>query len=187
MTEQHPEVQRAAATLRWTGSWYTVFLTVDRLDGRAVDTAFEEELREFLEPYRMAGHDLEIDSPQYVSLEIDMQICVDPDYFCSDVLAALEDVFSSGTRADGSLGFFHPDNFTFGQSLYLSQLYAAAQKVAGVRYVEVLTFQRLDLPNTSGLDEGVLTMGRLEIARLDNDPNFRDHGILTFTMKGGRG
>ncbi len=186
MTEKHPEIQRAAATLRWTGSWYTIFLTVDRLDGRAIDEAFEEELREFLEPYRMAGHDLEIDGPQYVALEIEILVCVEPDYFCSDVLAALENVFSSGTLADGSLGFFHPDNFTFGQSIYLSQLYAAAQKVAGVRYVEVLTFQRLDLPDTSGLDAGVLTMGRLEIARLDNNPNFRDHGTLTFTMRGGR-
>jgi hypothetical protein len=186
MTEKHPEVQRAAATLRWTGSWHTIFLTVDRLDGSAIDETFEEELREFLEPYRMAGQDLEIDGPEYVSLEIEMMVCVDSDYFRSDVLAALEDVFSSDTRADGSLGFFHPDNFTFGQSIYVSQLYAVAQNVAGVRYVEVVTFQRLDEPSTSGLDEGVLTMGRLEIARLDNDPNFRDHGILTFTMRGGR-
>ena len=186
-TEKHPEVQRAAATLRWTGSWHTIFLTVDRFDGAAIDAAFEEELRDFLEPYRMAGHDLEIDGPQYVALEIEMQVCVDSDYFRSDVLAALQDVFSSDTRADGSLGFFHPDKLTFGQSIYLSQLYAAAQKVAGVRYViDVLTFQRLDLPSTSGLEEGVLTMGRLEIARLDNDPNFPDRGTLKFTMRGGR-
>ena len=26
-------VQRAAATFRWTGSWHTVFITVDRFDG----------------------------------------------------------------------------------------------------------------------------------------------------------
>ena len=135
----------------------------------------------------MAGHDLEIDGPQYVSLEIEMVVCVHPDYFRSVVLAALTDVFSSDTRADGSLGFFHPDNFTFGQSIYLSELYAAAQEVAGVRYVlEVPTFQRLDLPNTSGLDEGVLKMGRLEIARLDNDPNFPERGVLSFEMRGGR-
>ncbi|MFO0729689.1 MAG: baseplate J/gp47 family protein [Nitrospiraceae bacterium] len=27
---RHPEVQKAAATFRWTGSWYTVFITIDR-------------------------------------------------------------------------------------------------------------------------------------------------------------
>jgi hypothetical protein len=75
----------------------------------------------------MAGYDLEIHGPEDVSLEIEMMVCVDSDYFRSNVLAALEDVFSSDTLAEGSLGFFHPDNFTFGQSIYLSQLYAAAQ------------------------------------------------------------
>ena len=33
VTERYPEVQRAAATFRWTGSWHTVFLTVDRSGG----------------------------------------------------------------------------------------------------------------------------------------------------------
>ena len=178
MAEKHSEVQRAAATLRWTGSWHTVFLTIDRVDGGEIDAAFENELREYLEQYRMAGQDLEIDGPQYVALELEMMVCVASDYFRSDVLAALQDVFSSGTRADGSLGFFNPDKFTFGQGVYLSQLYAAAQEVAGVRYVEINTFQRLGTPSTAALDEGVLTIGRLEIARLDNDPNFPERGVL---------
>jgi hypothetical protein len=31
VAQRHPEVQRAAATLRWTGSWWTVFVTIDYL------------------------------------------------------------------------------------------------------------------------------------------------------------
>ena len=57
--ERHPEVQKAAATLRWTGSWYTVFITVDRKGGLPVDADFEKELRIFIERFRMAGQDLE--------------------------------------------------------------------------------------------------------------------------------
>jgi hypothetical protein len=186
VAKKHAEVQRAAATLRWTGSWHTVFLTIDRVDGGEIDAAFENELRQFLEEYRMAGQDLEIDGPSYVALELEMMVCVESDYFRSDVLAALQDVFSSGTRLDGSLGFFHPDNFTFEQSVYLSQIYAAAQEVAGVRHVEINTLQRLGTPSTVALDEGVLTISRLEIARLDNDPNFPERGVLTFEMRGGR-
>jgi hypothetical protein len=184
--EKHPEVQRAAATLRWTGSWHTIFLTVDRLGGRAVDAAFEDRLRSHLEAYRMAGHDLEIDGPQFVALELEMRVCVEPDYFRSDVLAAMHGVFSSGTRTDGSRGFFHPDRFTFGQGVHLSELYAAAQPVAGVRHVDITVLQRLGAPDTTALDTGVLDLGRLEIARLDNDPNFPDRGQLRFMMKGGR-
>ncbi len=42
---EHPEVQRAAATLRWTGSWHTVFLSVDRRGGRGVDAVAAASMR----------------------------------------------------------------------------------------------------------------------------------------------
>jgi hypothetical protein len=179
-------IQRAAATFRWTGSWHTVFITVDRFDGLPLTTEFEAQLRREIEPYRMAGHDLEIDTPQYVPLEIQMFVCVKPDYFRSDVAAALLEIFSSGTLADGRKGLFQPDFFTFGQTVYLSALYAAAQAVAGVASVQITTFQRQGLPETSGLTNGFLVMNRLEIARLDNDPNFVERGIFKLDLGGGR-
>jgi hypothetical protein len=179
-------IQRAAATFRWTGSWHTVFITVDPFDGLPLTSDFEGQLRQEIEPYRMAAHDLEIDTPRYVSLEIAMFVCVKPDYFRSDVRAALLDVFSSRTFADGRKGLFQPDFFTFGQTVYLSKLYAAAQAVAGVASVEITTFQRQGLPETSGLTNGFLVMNRLEIARLDNDPNFAERGIFKLELGGGR-
>ena len=184
--ELNPSVQRAAATFRWTGSWHTVFITVDRFDGLPLTNEFETQLRAGIEPYRMAGHDLEIGTPQYVSLEIEMFVCVKPGYFRSDVEAALLEIFSSGMLADGSKGLFQPDFFTFGQTVYLSPLYAAAQAVAGVASVEITVFQRQGLPETSGLTSGFLTMNRLEIARLENDPNFAERGIFTLKLGGGR-
>ncbi len=183
---RHPDVQRAAATFRWTGSWTTVFLTVDRTGGRPVDAAFEQNLRGHMERLRMAGYDLEVDAPIYVPLEIEMEVCVRRDYFRSQVRAALLRVFGSGSLPDGRLGVFHPDNFTFGQTVYLSHLYMAAETIAGVDWVKVTTFQRQDNPASSGLEAGKLDMGRLEIARLDNDPNFAKHGVLRLTMKGGK-
>ena len=125
-------IQRAAATFRWTGSWHTVFVTADRDEGLPVDAGFEVQLRDRLERYRMAGHDLEVDGPLFVPLEIEMTVCAKPDYFRSDVKAELLDVFSSRRLADGRLGVFHPDNFTFGQPVYASRLYAAAMAVQGV-------------------------------------------------------
>jgi hypothetical protein len=179
-------VQRAAATFRWTGSWHTVFITVDRFDGLDLTPDFEAQLLREIEPYRMAGHDLEVDSPRYVPLEIAMFVCVKPDYFRSDVREALLDVFSSRTFADGRKGLFQPDLFTFGQTVYLSALYAAAQAVEGVASVNITTFQRQGRPETSGLENGFLTMNRLEIARLDNDPNFAERGIFKLDLGGGR-
>jgi Baseplate J-like protein len=179
-------VQRAEATFRWTGSWHTVFISVDRFDGLPLTNDFETQLLAEVEPFRMAGHDLEVDTPRYVPLEIAMFVCVKPDYFRSDVREALLDVFSSRTFADGRKGLFQPDFFTFGQTVYLSALYAAAQGVKGVASVNITAFQRQGLPETSGLTNGFLTMHRLEIARLDNDPNFAERGIFKLDLGGGR-
>jgi len=187
VTERHPSVQRAAATFRWTGSWYTVFLTVDRKGGGEVDAIYEQTIRDHVERYRMAGYDLEVDGPTYVPLLLDMTVCVKPDYFRADVRIALMRVFSRGWLPDGSPALFHPDNFTFGQSVYLSVLYEAAQAIQGVASVVINAFQRLRTPpDPKPMDDGVLTVGRLEIARLDNDPNFPERGVLKLSIGGGK-
>lgn len=186
VSERSARVQRAAATFRWTGSWHTVFITADRQGGVAVDDAFETELRQHVERYRMAGHDLEIDGPRFVSLEIEMHVCVKPNYFRSHVKAALLRLFSRQIQPDGQRGVFHPDNFTFGQPVYLSRLYAAAQAVPGVDSVLIPVFQRQGTPDRQARDDGKLTLGRLEIARLDNDPNFAERGVFRLNLEGGK-
>lgn len=181
------DIQHATATLRWTGSWYTIFLTADRRGGEQTDKEaekdFEKRLRQCIERYRMAGQDLEVDSPSFVSLEIEMVVCVKLGYFFSDVKKALLEIFSNRTLPDGRRGIFHPDNFTFGQPVYLSPIIATAQSVAGVDSVTVTKFQRQGKESNEALLSGKLELGRLEIARLDNDPNFRERGV--FTLKRG--
>ena len=187
VTERHDSVQRAAASFRWTGSWYTVFLTVDRKGGGDVDAQYEQTLLDHVERYRMAGYDLEVDGPRYVPLELGMTVCIKPDYFRGDVRAALMRVFSKGWLLDGRPAVFHPDNFSFGQPVYLSVLYEAAQAVEGVASVVIDTFRRLRAPpDPKPLDEGVLSLNRLEIARLDNDPNFPERGVLKLSVGGGK-
>ncbi|MGY2012125.1 putative baseplate assembly protein [Nocardia gipuzkoensis] len=177
MAEKHPQVQRAAATFRWTGSWHTVFVTVDRVGGGEVTADFEAELRAHLERYRMAGYDLEVDGPTYVPLDVGVHICVHPDHFRA---AVLHDV----RRALVEL--FRPDQLTFGQPVYLSPIYASAQAVPGVASVHVHTFARRGHPSRPHLNAGVIAMGGLEIARLDNNPNFPERGVLTLTAGGGK-
>ena len=186
MAERHPLVQRAVANFRWTGSWRTVFITVDPLGGEVVDTAFEAELRGFLERFRMAGHDVEIEGPNYVALEIELSVCVAPGYFASHIRKELLDIFSNRVLLNGKRGVFHPDNFTFGQPVYISRLIAAAQAVEGVASVAITTFQRQGTHSDLGLQSGEILLDPLEIARLDNNPNFPDHGILRIKLEGGQ-
>lgn len=182
---QHPEVMNAQATLRWTGSWHTMFVTVDRKRGHPIDLEFEEELRNFLEPYRMAGHDLEIDGPVLVPLNIALAVNVEPGYLASDVKRALMEIFSNADLPGGQRGYFHPDNFTFQQPVYLSHLVNVAMNVPGVVRVEPQRFQRWGRPARDEIEQGMIVMERLEIATLDNDPSFPENGRIDFIMQGG--
>ena len=186
VTQRYAGVQRAAATLRWTGSWHSVFITVDRHGGLPVDARFETEIARHVERYRMAGHDTEFNDPVYVSLEIDLLVCVSASYFRADVKAGLLDVLGNRALADGRRGVFHPDTLSFGQTVYLSQIYAAARQVAGVASVNATRFQRQGIDAVSYLGDGFLRLARLEIPRLDNDANFPEHGVLRLNLFGGK-
>ncbi|ANH80394.1 putative baseplate assembly protein [Niabella ginsenosidivorans] len=179
-------VQKSTAAQRWTGSWRTVFLTVDRLGGQQVDETFKNALIAAVEKYRMAGEDVEAENPVFVSLEIDITVCVRTDYLRSQVKQAVAEMLSTRELPGGRKGVFHPDNFSFGQPVYLSAVYAAAQQVAGVYSITITKFQRQGQAASNALSSGVLTIGRNEIARLDNDPNFREHGVLNITLQGGK-
>ena len=119
---RHPGVQRAIATFRWTGSWHTVFITVDRQAAQPVDAAFEASVRRFVEPFRMAGHDIEVEGPLLVSLEIDMHVCADPAYFRADVKRELLELFSNQRVRRRPAWFVPSGNFTFGQTVYLEPI-----------------------------------------------------------------
>jgi hypothetical protein len=184
--ERRPDVQHAAATFRWTGSWYTVFVTPDRFGGGDVDARFAARVRRHLERFRMAGYDLNVRSPRFVPLDVALHICVRPDYFRAQVLQAVQQVLSADVLPDGRLGVFHPDNFSFGGSVYLSRIVAAAQAVDGVDAVRPEKFQRLVTPSATSLQKGVIAIGEFEIAQLANNPNFRERGRLNLSAGGGK-
>jgi hypothetical protein len=78
--------------------------------------------------------------------------------------------------------------------LYLSALYAAVSAVEGVDSVNASRFRRQDEydpdpsrpATTFNLDRGYVKIEPLEILRLNNDPNFPEHGTLRLNMLGGK-
>jgi hypothetical protein len=177
---------KARADLRWTGSWYEARVAIDPAGSEEANKKLLHAIKRGLYPYGRMGYDVAVQPATYVPLQIGMTICVLPHYLRGHVEAALLEAFSNRVLPDGRLGFFHPDNLTFGEGIYLSKLIAAAQSVTGVENVTVTTFQRLyDLPNQE-LENGILRLGPLEIAQLDNDPSFPEHGNLRLDMRGGR-
>ena len=195
VTERHTEVQRAAATFRWTGSWHTVFVAIHPVDaanlrrlpggGTELQPAFARVIKAHLTRFKLAGYDLDIRAAIYVPLEIDIRICVGDGHFRGDVLAEVQLVLSNRRLADGTTGFFFPLRFGFGSAVYLSKLYAAITAVQGVNSAEITRFKRYWDPPRGELDKGAIAMTPFEIARLDNDRNFPENGVLRLSAVGG--
>lgn len=189
-------VSGAVATFRWTGTWLTVFVAidpedrsslVDLPDGRTrLEPAFEQHVRAWLARFRIAGHDIELRPPRFVGLELAVEVCAAPGYFRTDVAEAVRAALSARVLPGGGRGFFHPDYFTFGDAVYASRLYAAVERVTGVDSVAIRKLTRFGQPQRDELDRGVLPIGPWEIARLDADPSFAEHGVLTVTARGGK-
>lgn len=186
LAERDPRVQRAAATLRWTGSWYEMLVALDPFGTVTDEAELLHDLKFYLERFRRMGHDLVVARAQYVPLDVRMEICVRPGHLRGHVKAELLKIFSSQVLADGTLGFFHRDNFTFGEGVRLSNIYAAAQAVPGVESVNITRFERLFQGPNKELEDGFLPIYPLEIAQLDNDPSFPENGRLELLVAGGR-
>jgi predicted phage baseplate assembly protein len=186
-------LQGAKAALRWTGSWYTALVALDPSDEETSPPELIDEVTLYLQPFRRMGYDLLVSQAEYVPLKVSITVCVLPNYLRGDVEGAVLDALSNRVLPDGSLGFFHPDNLTFGGGVYVSQLLATAQAVAGVQNVMVTELERSEISDpASGSDpdelpcNSALLLGPFEIAQLDNDPSFPEHGQLVLTVEGGR-
>ena len=183
---RNPKVRKAAATLRWTGSWYEVLVAIARFGTEEADDVLLDKVEACLEHYRRIGYDLKVVAADYVPLDIAMTVRVQPHYLRGHVKAALLDVFSNRLLPNGRTGFFYPDNLAFGEGIALSKLVAAAQAVTGVQSVTVTKLERFQEGPNNELANEFLPIGPMEIAQLDNDPSFPEHGKLTFKMVGGR-
>jgi hypothetical protein len=211
LAEKHSAVQKAATAIRWTGSWYEVSVAIDPKGRVESDESLRKEIFGHLFPYCRMGHELKVRSANYVPLYLEMLICVHPDYIKGHLRRDLIDLLSNRVLEDGRLGFFHPDNLTFGQSIRLSRIISTAQSVDGVASVSILRMHRLEFKDldignsdtgnsneenedaktsSNDWDEAILTgelkLGPMEIARLDNDPSFPENGQLLLKLEGGR-
>jgi hypothetical protein len=186
LASRNSKLQRSAGVLVWTGSWFEADVAVDPIGAGRTSQALLNEIKTSLGPYRRLGHDLHLEAAEYVPLLLTLEVCALPNYQAAHVKAALLEVFSSRVLAGGKRGFFHPDNLTFGEGIYLSKIIAAAQAVTGVECVRVKEFQRLFEAANYEIANGVLPLRPTEIAQLDNDPNFPERGRLVIHMGGGR-
>ncbi|MFF3328189.1 putative baseplate assembly protein [Streptomyces sp. NPDC002888] len=166
-----PGVQRAATDLAWTGSWYEADVAVDPLGRTWPPPALLEAVRTRLEGVRRIGHDLRVDPPRLVPVDVRLRLCLAAD--------ARRAAVEREVRARLA-GLFHPDRLTFGSDLYTGRLVAEAMAVRGVLSATVRRLGRAEVAVPPVPADGVLAFGPLEIPSPPSD------GTLVIDLVGGR-
>lgn len=183
---RHPAVANALAIPRFTGAWQTMLVFVDRVGGAPLDGAFAAELGEHLEHFRLMGFDVALRAAEAAPLDIELLVCAAAGEIRAVVAARVRAALRPFGPLDGTPGFFHPDNFTFGMPLYLSKLVAAVMAVPGVQSVTPQRFQRYGRVAQGELAAGLIRPTGPEVLQLADDPSFPERGRLSLIMGGGQ-
>jgi hypothetical protein len=183
---QLPFVQRAGTAFRWTGSWPTIFTSIDPRGTTEIDGPQEMSLVSLLNRYRLAGYETYAPPPRFVSFDLQIVVCAKSDAYPGDVYASVDAALRPIVRTDGTLGFFHVDNFTLGTPFQRSRLEVAIQAAPGVAGVLGVAYRRRGTMSSFGDLPMNVPLGIGEIFRLDNDNNHPERGSYQIDVRGGR-
>jgi len=128
-----------------------------------------DEIAAGLEPLRIVGGDYVLREPRYAPVHIGLTITVKAPY----ALIAVQRNVVQAIRRSHRLGAL-----TFGQTLYLSPIVAAAMAEPGVTDVQVLDFRRCATPPGAEPPADRLTFGATEIPSIDDHPVADRRGVL---------
>jgi hypothetical protein len=177
-------VQRAGAQARWTGSWLTEFVTADPEGAFALSEERREGLANLVDGIRQAGREAVVVDPDFISIDLDISVCVNPGHYPGDVQRRIAEALTGRRRPHHPLAFFDPDNFTFGDPLRRSALEAAVQEIPGVHGVEQILIRARRITDWRPFDEPDFRVGAAQIIRLQNDPVLPERGSLAVHARG---
>ena len=109
--EQLDWVQRGGAQALWTGSWLTEFVTADPEGAFALSEARREELFNLVDAIRQAGREGFVVDPDFISIDLDISVCVQPGHYPGDVEARVIDTLTRQAPAASSARVFRPRQF----------------------------------------------------------------------------
>lgn len=176
-------VQNAGASLRWTGSWLSVFVTPDPVGEVTLSQENITDLNNQLDRFRQAGRETNVKDPVYADLNLEITICVAEDAYTGEVKERVLDILFGTAGSD--TGYFSPDNFAFGTTLERSSLEAAIQSIEGVKAIERICIERKEWFKQKPFTDLVYDPGEYSIIRIQNDPLHPEQGTVRLIMKGG--
>jgi hypothetical protein len=163
-------IGKAQARMLWASGHRLVHLTVAGVGGAPVvpGSALDKNFRAALDRLRDPFQALRVESYDHLLFHVHLRVKVDPDYVKETVLARVEAALRNTFAFDAR---------DFGQSVFLSEVMAVAQRAEGVVYVDIdsLTAGQTDATLT---EEGRLTA---QPARIDGTGTVLRAEILTLS------
>jgi predicted phage baseplate assembly protein len=183
------QVQQARATLQQVGTRNVVTVVFDPASAVRDVEKLKKAIQARLNRYKRMGHEVDVRQAQYVGLDIQLKVTASSGYLRGQIHRELMVLFGAGELIDGRKAFFHPDNLTFGDSIYLSRIVAEAKKINGLANIIVTRLARHNDDAAAAqqhLDDGVLTLGAFEIPSVSNNAAAQNRGKILITMEGGK-
>jgi hypothetical protein len=165
-----PGVARAVAI---APSWNYVDLYVVASGGLELTDDLRARLLRYFEERRMVTALVSVRQPVFVSIDLTVEVGVEPTFYRVDVLH----------RVEAALGeLFRLDTLDFGQTFYLSKVFEAVEGVEGVAFARVTVFSgvRSD-PLGELVDPAAAAAGLIQLRPRE----FPRRGIITVTLTAG--
>jgi len=151
-----PGVSKARAEAT---NWNTITLFIAPTgSGQAPSDTLRQELLAFFEDRRMLTSILDIQSPDYVRIDVTAQIGAAPQFRNEDVAAEAEAAIRD---------LFDFEKVDFKQTLYLSKIYEALERLDSVQFVNVTRFQTATLSSPPIDEDGLIQLRENEIPVLN--------------------
>jgi hypothetical protein len=172
LAQTHPGVARATAV---APSWNFVDLYVVASGGLSLTDQLRARLLRFFESRRPITTIISVREPVFVSINLSLEIGVDPTAYQSDVRRRIGESMHS---------LFDISRLDFGQTFHVSKIYEAAEAVDGVAFVRIphdgfrgVRSRPLgELVDPAGAASGTISLRAYEFPRL---------GALTISTQGG--
>jgi hypothetical protein len=156
------------------GPFNAVLVLVDPEGQIQLSPRLSQHVEARVDALRMAGREIFVRGPRYVTIEVELAICVEPGFLAHRVRQA---VLRSLLPAAAGQGYFHPDRLSFGEAIELSDVLAFVQRTPGVRSVKALKFKKLLVVAAADV-QARLSVGVTEVLRMDGDSSRPENGKL---------
>ena len=195
LKRKFPQITDMRARIVFTGSWNTVIIAIDAKPEYIADSDFLSEVRQYANKIKTVGNEIRLEFAKYVYIDVGIVVYLEKNAGKHDVERRLRNALGNAPYDEGKKGFFHPDNFSFGQPVYVSKLYDAINQVRGIssalltklgNHREFSTSPAVKMAGTTqddiskmNITRGFLPVDESEIIRLNNDPLHAEYGLLT--------